>query len=283
MHCRPGGLERVSQPLGSAHQPLRARHFADRDKDALARREAARECMGADIIEHLRIDRLRGTAQRHLAQRRQIGLGKEMAERPRRFLRDIDLAVFQPFDQFVGRDVHHLDLGHLQNRVRYRLSYPNAGEGGDDVVQALHMLDIDGGVDIDTGIEQFLDILIAFGVAAAGRVGVGEFIDQNERWPPFQYGVDVHLAQPMAHMVDRTSGNDLMPHEQRLGLLATVGLHDANHDIDSGLAPLHPVGQHFISLAHAGRRAKKYLEAATTFLRRLTQEGFGISAIRIVH
>jgi len=35
------------------------------------------------------------------------------------------------------------------------------------------------------------------------------------------------LAQPMAHMVDRASENDLMTHEQRLGLLATVGLDDA--------------------------------------------------------
>ena len=42
------------------------------------------------------------------------------------------------------------------------------------------MLDIQRGVDIDTGIEQFLDILVRFSVPGAGNIGMGKFIDQHK-------------------------------------------------------------------------------------------------------
>ena len=42
------------------------------------------------------------------------------------------------------------------------------------------MLDVDGGVDVDAGAQEFLDILIPLGVAAARRVGVGELVDEDE-------------------------------------------------------------------------------------------------------
>ena len=37
-----------------------------------------------------------------------------MAERPRRLVGDVDLALLQPLDQLVGRDVDDLDLGLLE-------------------------------------------------------------------------------------------------------------------------------------------------------------------------
>ncbi len=55
------------------------------------------------------------------------------------------------------------------------------GDLGDDIVQAFDMLDIDRGIDIDPGRQQFLDIEIAFGVAAAFGIGMGKLIDQGQR------------------------------------------------------------------------------------------------------
>ena len=103
-----------------------------------------------------------------------------MAERPRRLVRDVDLALLQPLDQLVGRDVDDLDLGAFEHPVGHGLAHPHLGEGGDDVVEAFEMLDVDRREDVDAGGEQFLDILIALGVAAAGGVGVGELVDQHE-------------------------------------------------------------------------------------------------------
>jgi hypothetical protein len=56
------------------------------------------------------------------------------------------------------------------------------------------VLDVDGAVHIDAGIQQLLDVLVALGVAAAGNVGVGELVDQNEARPPLESGVDVKLV-----------------------------------------------------------------------------------------
>ncbi len=69
----------------------------------------------------------------------------------------------------------------------------NLGEGRDDIVEAFEMLDVTGRIDIDARSEQFLDILIALVVAAAGRVGVGEFVDQHQPGPACDDRVDVHL------------------------------------------------------------------------------------------
>ena len=69
------------------------------------------------------------------------------------------------------------------------------GDLRDDVVQALDVLDVDGGVDVDAVAEQLLDIEIALGVAAAGRVGVGELVDQHDLRTARDDGVEVHLLE----------------------------------------------------------------------------------------
>jgi hypothetical protein len=55
------------------------------------------------------------------------------------------------------------------------------GDLGDDVVEALDVLDIDRGIDVDAVAQQFGDVEIALRVPAAGRIGVREFIDQRDR------------------------------------------------------------------------------------------------------
>ena len=38
------------------------------------------------------------------------------------------------------------------------------------------MLDVDGGENVDARLQQFVDVLPAFGMAGAGRVAVGQFV-----------------------------------------------------------------------------------------------------------
>ena len=56
----------------------------------------------------------------------------------------------------------------------------DAGDLRDDVVEALDVLDIDGSIDVDAVGEQLLDVEITLGMAAAGRVGMGELVDQRD-------------------------------------------------------------------------------------------------------
>ena len=65
-------------------------------------------------------------------------------------LRDVDLAFLQPLDQVVGREVDELDrVGAVEDGIRDRLAHAHAGDLRDDVVQALDVLDVDRGVDVD--------------------------------------------------------------------------------------------------------------------------------------
>ena len=117
------------------------------------------------------------------------------------------------------------------------------------------MLDVDGGIDVDAALEQLLDIQVALGMPAARRVGVGELVDQHDLRPARDDGVEVHLLEPLAAVLDAPARNDLEPFQQRFGFLAAVRLDDADHNVVAVLAPGARRLQHGVGLADAGRGA----------------------------
>ena len=140
----------------------------------------------------------------------------------------------QPLDQIVGREIDHLDVvGAVEDAVGHRLAHADAGDLRDHVVQALDVLDVERGVDVDAGGEQLLDVEIALGMAAARRVGVRELVDQDELRAARQDRVEVHLLEDAALVVDAPARDDFEPGEQRLGLGAAVRLDDADDDVDA--------------------------------------------------
>ena len=71
--------------------------------------------------------------------------GEGIRQRPLGLLRHVDLALLEALDQVVGREVHKLDrIGAIENRIQYRPPNPDAGDLGDDIVEALDVLNIDG-------------------------------------------------------------------------------------------------------------------------------------------
>ena len=119
------------------------------------------------------------------------------------------------------------------------------------------MLDVDGGIDVDAGFQDLLHVEVALGMAAAGCVGVGEFVDKGDLRPAGQDGIEVHLVQPAPFVLDAPARDDLEAVEQRLGLLPAMGFDHPDDDVvavlDAGAGGL----QHFVGLADAGGRADK--------------------------
>jgi len=77
-------------------------------------------------------------------------------------------------------DVDQHDVGGVaQHRVGNGLTHGDAGDARDDVGEALDVLDVERGPHVDMRVEQFLDVLPAFGMAAVESVGVGEFVDDD--------------------------------------------------------------------------------------------------------
>ena len=186
-----------------------------------------------------------------------------MVERALGLLGHVDLALLEPLHQVVRGEVDHLDVVRpVEDRVRHRLAHPDARDLGHDVVEALDVLDVHRRVDVDAGVQQFLDVEVALGMAAPGRVRVGEFIDQHELGLARQHGIEVHLLEPGALVRDAAARDDLEPVEERLGFRSAVRLDHADHDVDAVL-PLGLGGfQHLVGLAHAGRGPEEDLEPA---------------------
>ncbi len=176
----PGRAQTIGEALGVADEPRAARVLADAHHDPLACSPGPRDGMGLHMREELVVDALRGAAQRELPQGREIAGREEVLQGALGLMGQVDLALAQALQEVVGRDVDDLDVvGLIEDRVRHRLAHPDARDLGHHVVEALDVLDVQGRVDVDAGRQHLLDVLVALRVAAARRIGVGEFVDRG--------------------------------------------------------------------------------------------------------
>ena len=223
--------------------------------------------MGLHVGEQLLVHALRRAAQRKLAQGGQVAGRKVVLQRALGLLGDVDFAFLEPLDQIVRGQIDELDgVGAVEDRVRHGLAHAHMRDLRDDVVEALDVLDIDGGVDIDAAVEQLLDIEIALGMTAARRIGMGELVHQRDLRVAGDNGVEIHLLEPLPLVFETSARNDLETVEQGLRLLAAVRLDDADDDVVAVLLSGAGLLQHLVGLADAGRRADENLEPAGSAL-----------------
>src|SRR5262249_5866597 len=158
-----------------------------------------------------------------LAQGAEVARLEEALESAAGQFASVDFALAEARGELFGRQVDQLDLvGIFENLIGDRFTNADAGDAGNDVVQAFEMLDVERGVDVDAGFDQLCDILPALRVTALGRIGVGIFVDDQELWFAREGGVDVEFGECVAVISNLLAGDDLETFEQRLGLLAAV-------------------------------------------------------------
>jgi hypothetical protein len=184
-------VEAIGEALGVADEAGGGGVFGDADKDALAGSPGAGDGVRAHVGEELGVDAGGGAAEGEFAEGCQVAGGEVVVERAARGLADVDLALAQALHQVVGGDVDHLDVvGAVDDGDGDGLLDADAGDLGDDVVEALDVLDVERGVDVDAGGEEFFDVEVALGVAAVGGVGVGELVDEGEGGLADEEGVE---------------------------------------------------------------------------------------------
>lgn len=93
------------------------------------------------------------------------------------------------------------------------------------------VLDVDRGHDVDAGVEQFVDVLPALGVAAAGDVGVGVLVDERDVGRAGEDGVEIHLGEGGTAVLDRASRDRLEVTDLLRGGLAVVRLEEPDDDV----------------------------------------------------
>jgi hypothetical protein len=211
--------------------------------------------LGLDVLGHL--------AQRDLAQRGQVLDPEEVVERGLDALLRVDLAGLQSRDQRLARQVDEHDLvGRGDHGVGHGLAHARPGELRHLVVEALEVLDVDGGEDVDARRHDVGDVLVALGVLDPGRIGVRELVDQDQLGRAREDRRQVHLLDRRAAVLDAAAGEHLEPRDQRRGLRPPVRLHEADDDVAAGFRLRLALLQHPVRLADARGHAEEDLVAA---------------------
>ena len=145
----------------------------------------------------LLVDLLRGAAQGQLAQRGQVALAEEVLQRLVGPAGRVDLPCLHPAEQRVGaRSISSTSSASSTTRSGSVSRTRDAGDALDDVGQALQVLDVDRGDDVDAGVAQDLARpASACACARAGGVGVGQLVDQRDLRAAGDDRVGVHLLE----------------------------------------------------------------------------------------
>ncbi len=127
------------------------------------------------------------------------------------------------------------------------------------------MLDIQRRVYIDTGIQQFLNILVPFRVAGTRNIRMGKFIDKNEGWAEAQCCIKVKLRKGNPAIFHHLPGNKSKPFKQRLCLRPSMGLNIPDLNVNSFRVPEVCCPEHLIGLADTRNIPEKDFQFAPVF------------------
>ncbi len=213
------------------------------------------------IGAHLVVNPLGGAAHGHFAQGGQIALAEKFIDGARGLLGDVDFALAQALEQLVGRQVDQFNFGgRVDDPVGNGFADEGAGNLGDHIVEAFEMLDVEGGVNVNPGGKQFFDILVAFGMARAGRVGVGQFIDQRQAWTARQDSVHIHFGQFDAVIFEAFARNRFQPDNEGLRFDALVRFDVADDHLQPFGGALVGGFEHGVGFPHPGGIAQENLQ-----------------------
>ena len=263
----PRRIHHVGEALGGAHDRGCVVVGPDAGKDALARRPWALDRLRVHVVDEVGVDALGCPPHRQLAQRRQVLGLEEALARAIRHIRHVDLALGEPLQQLVGRQVDEHDLvGVLEHVIGNGFAYPDAGDALQDVVEALEMLDIQRRPHVDAGGEQLLHVLPALGVAAAGDVGVRQLIEQQQARLARQRLVEIELAEDLVDVDDRLARDELKAGKQRFRLAPPVRLDQTDDHVAAFRLRRVRRRQHGVGLADARRRTQENLQPSASAL-----------------
>ena len=184
----------------------------------------------------------------------------------RRDIREVDLPFVQPLQEFVCRNIDESHLpGLIKNPVRHGFADRDPGDAGHHVIQALEMLDVKRGVNIDPGFEQLLHILPALCVAASREVGVRKLIHHKELGVALQRRLNIKFVK-VAAALNGALRKNLKAVKQLTRLLAAVGFREPHHNVDPGLPLGLRLGEHRVGLAYPGAGAEEDLQLSPAAL-----------------
>ena len=137
------------------------------------------------------------------------------------------------------------------------------------------MLDIERGPDIDAGGENLVDVLPALRMPAAGDIGVGVFVDEQQTGMARKCSVEVEFLEDLISINDRLARKNFEAFDERFGLAPAVGFDESgNHVAPVGLRGARG-REHGVGLAHARGRTEKDFQMTAPLLLGKGKKGVG--------
>ncbi len=253
----------VGDPGGAADQGLALGAAGEGDHDPLAGLPDPVDAVGRAVVAQALVHPPGDPEQGELAQGGEVADPEVVRECGVHLLRLVDVAMGHPAAQRLRGHVDEFDLvGPADHLVRDGLALGDAGDLPDDVVQRFQVLDVDGGDDVDPGGEQFLDVLPALGVPAAGDVGVRQLVHQDDGRAAGERGVEVHLLELGVPVGAVDPRQDLQAVQHALGVAPAVALDEPDHDVGPAFLSAPGLVQHPVGLADPGRGAEVHPQPA---------------------
>src|ERR1019366_2419852 len=234
-----------TQVAGEAHVAL------DGFADAGGRGNVNRQAIGAEVVRHAL------AAADEVGRRRAAGEADEDALlAPRR-----QQALFHLVGGVADGEFAEGGEGGFGGGV---VADADSGNVPDLVVEAFQVLHVHGSEDTDSGVEQFVHVLPALGVLAAGDVAVGELVDHRHSGLAPQDGLGIHFLE-----LGTGVGYDAARHGLQAlclgnGLAAPVRFEVADGDVDTLGAEGLGLVEHAVGFADPRGIAEVDLEVAGT-------------------
>ena len=204
------------------------------------------------VFRQRRIDLIGKPQQRDFAQRGQVAGAKVIGQRRIDPLRRIDVAVGEPAPQSLRCDVDQLDLSRFSDDlVRHGFVLFDTGDLGDDVVEALQVLDVQRRDYGDPRVEQCFDVLPPLGIDAARDVAVRIFVDQRHFRPTAQHRLDIEFREQGPAVGKVLRRNDLDALDEFGDLAAAVSLDYRRDDVGAAPQPSMRLAEHCARLTDA--------------------------------
>ncbi len=236
----PLSLQLFSQTAGGADQLFAVGAAADADQQPFRRRPGPGNGLGLHVGPHLVVHPGGGAAQGQLPQGHQVAGPEKLLDGPGSLLRRCRLcpSCSRCSRSSGGMSTSLISTARSSRRSGTVSRTVDAGDLGHDVVEALEMLDVDRGVDIDAGRQNLLHILPALFVPRTGGVGMGQLVHQDDLRLAGQDGIDIHLRQHDPLYSTCLARQDLQPLQQGVGLGAAMGLDVGRHHVPAVQLPL---------------------------------------------
>ncbi len=151
----PWGPEAVREAAGPAGHGFGERAWAEGDEEPGSGLPDLGDRVGGAEVAGILADAFGGEAEGKFAERGEVAFTEEVPGGLGGAVGKVDLAGAEAVEEFVGRKVDEFDAGLVEDGVGDGFVNGGAGDLADGFGAAFDMLDVEGGVDVDAGIEEF--------------------------------------------------------------------------------------------------------------------------------